>query len=452
MLPRLRPRCFYDLVIEVAIVRPGPIQGGMIHPFLRRRSGEEKVSYPDSRIEKILVKTLGVPIFQEQVMELAVVAAGFTAGEADQLRRAMASWRKNKNLLAAFGSRLINGMLSNGYSKQFALSLFEQIKGFGEYGFPQSHSASFALLVYVSAWLKKHHPAAFAAGLLNSQPMGFYQPSQIVDCAKRHDVEVRAVDVNFSKWDCTLEGPGPALRLGLRLVKGLREQDGNLLAACVGQNGSYRSIKALWRDSGVRVASLRQLAKADAFTSMGLSRQRALWAIRKLRDEKLPLFDGSEEGPKEKDKLPVILPQIPAELSVLSDYRSIGLSLKAHPLSFLRPALSQRGAVTSYDLRHNDGLQKGARVSVAGLVTVRQRPSTARGIIFMTIEDETGSANLIVKPEVLRRYINEVCDSVIVFVSGRLQRAYDVVNVVVEEVADWSNALPGFGTQSRDFR
>ncbi len=330
MLPRLRPRCFYDLVIEVAIVRPGPIQGKMVHPYLRRRNGEEPVTYPDERVKEVLGKTLGIPLFQEQAMRLAIVGAGFTPDEADQLRRAMAAWKRKGNQIEKFGTRLIEGMISRGYPLEFAERCFEQIKGFSDYGFPESHAASFALLVYVSAWLKRHYPAAFGAALINSQPMGFYAPAQIVRDAQEHGVKIRPVDVNYSQWDCTLQdrhAPGtgtppeqvrrdeggesssrepkasawgkdaPSLRLGMRLVKGLREDEANAISQAVDRYGSFTSIERLWRTSSVRIATLRALARADAFGSMGLDRQAALWEIRRLRDDELPLFDGGRHAP-----------------------------------------------------------------------------------------------------------------------------------------------------------
>ncbi|MCC6953508.1 MAG: error-prone DNA polymerase, partial [Deltaproteobacteria bacterium] len=321
MLPRLRPRTFYDLVIEVAIVRPGPIQGGMVHPYLRRRAGKESVTFPDERVKKVLERTLGVPIFQEQAMELAVVACGFTPGEADELRRAMASWRKDKNRLKTFKKKIFDGMRRNGYSEQYAAQFFEQICGFGEYGFPQSHAASFALLVYVSSWLKCHHPAVFAAALLNSQPMGFYQPAQIVDDARRHGVSILAVDVGASEWDCTLEGTPPALRLGMRQVRGLREEEGRQIAAKREQVGPFATLETLWRKAHVRVSSLRKLAQADAFGSLGFSRQKALWRIRRFRDEELPLFQNL--AIEERDPP---LPEPPPLLEVVRDYQAIQLS------------------------------------------------------------------------------------------------------------------------------
>ena len=307
MLPRLKPRCYYDLVIEVAIVRPGPIQGDMVHPYLRRRNGEETPFYFDETVKNVLERTLGVPLFQEQAMSLAVEAAGFTPGEADQLRRAIGAWKARGNKLAHFGERIMNGMVQRrGYPREFAERCFEQIKGFSGYGFPESHAASFALLVYASSWLKKHRPAAFAAALINSQPMGFYQPAQIVRDAKEHGIEVRPIDVNRSQWDCTLESAEgrPAIRLGMRLVKGLQEPEASRIAETVAELGSFASLTTLWRRTGVKTGSLRALAAADAFGSMDLSRQAALWAIQSLSDEKLPLFDAIVQPSTAPEYLP----------------------------------------------------------------------------------------------------------------------------------------------------
>ncbi len=450
MLPRLRPKCFYDLVVEVAIVRPGPIQGGMVHPYLRRRNGQEAVEYPSKGVEKILKSTLGVPIFQEQVMELSIVAAGFTPGESDQLRRAMASWKRSQNKLLAFRSKLIRGMLQRGYSKEYAERVFQQIQGFGEYGFPQSHAASFALLVYVSSWFKCHHPALFAAALLNSQPMGFYRPAQIVDDAKRHGVEVRTVDVNHSSWDCSLEytttkergDEKPALRLGMRLVRGMSRIEADRIAAARSIHRSFDSIVSLWRKSEARVSSLQLLARADAFQSLGLNRQQALWAIRKLRDEPLPLFEqiahqskGAQQS-KTTQLSNYALPAFSDKQQVVHDYKLIGLSLKAHPMSFLRLPLAARGTRTCYEVRFDRSCAHGLRIATAGLVLVRQRPMTASGVVFVTIEDETGTANIIVKPNFFEQYRDIISDSTFLFVTGRVQREGEVVHVVLETAED----------------
>jgi DNA polymerase III alpha subunit len=407
MLPRLRPRCFYDLVIEVAIVRPGPIQGDMVHPYLRRRNGEEEVTYPSEAVRKVLAKTLGVPLFQEQAMALAIVAAGFTPGDADKLRRAMAAWKRKGNQIVQFGRRLVAGMVERGYEREFAERCFKQIQGFSEYGFPESHAASFAHLVYVSCWLKKHHPAAFAAALINSQPMGFYAPAQIIRDAKDHGVEVRPVDVNASTWDCTLEDAGaddvsPALRLGFRMIKGFRQPDADAIADAVHRLGPFDSIEALRRASAVRVAVFRRLAGADAFGSMGCDRQQALWAVRKLRDESLPMFDAVEPPPARAPET-TALPPVSLPRKVAEDYAATQLSLKAHPVSFLRDELRGEGVTEARELADEKRWPHGRRVAVAGLAICRQRPSTANGIVFMTLEDETGISNLIISPEIYQR-------------------------------------------------
>jgi error-prone DNA polymerase len=442
MLPRLRPRCFYDLVIEVAIVRPGPIQGDMVHPYLRRRSGQEPVVYPDERVRQVLGKTLGVPLFQEQAMALAIVAAGFTPGQADSLRRAMAAWKRKGDQIHRFGEMLIAGMLARGYPPEFARRCFEQIKGFSEYGFPESHAASFALLVYVSGWLKHHHPAAFAAALLNSQPMGFYAPAQIVRDARDHGVSVLPVDVNHSDWDCTLEGPpnAPAIRLGLRLARGLAHADARRIADAVRRSGAAPSVDALRRASGVGIACLRTLAAADAFRSMGLDRQGALWAVRRLRDEPLPLFDALP-GPH-PDEPPVPLPSIPLARTIRSDYHATGLSLKAHPLSLVRSRLDELKVTPARNLRDAAITPAGLDVRVAGLVLVRQRPGTASGIVFMTIEDDTGVANLILYSDIYQRFRREARHSLAVLATGRVERQGDVVHVMVRRIADLRHSVP----------
>jgi len=443
MLPRLRPRCFYDLVVEVAIVRPGPIQGGMVHPYLRRRQGLEPVTYPDERIKNILHRTMGVPIFQEQVMELSVVAAGFTPGESDQLRRAMASWKKDANALLKFEYKLKHGMKDNGYSEQFAQQVFDQIKGFGEYGFPQSHSASFALLVYASAWIKCYYPAHFAAGLINSLPMGFYQPAQLVQDAKNHGVEVREVDVNFSSWNCSLEGR-KVLRLGMRLVRTLREEEADKISKAVKLHGRFNSVLTLWRASRVRVDTLRHLAAADAFRSMGLDRQAALWEIKKLRDERLPLFEGRED--KEE---PVKLPALAEQLHVLRDYRSVGLSLKAHLMSFIRGVMDKHRVKTIEEFRV---APNRSRIAIAGMVLLRQAPGTAHGTIFMTVEDETGMANAIIWPTVRDQFRDSILDATFLVISGKVQRESDVLNLIAEEFLDISSFYSDMDSYSRDFR
>ncbi|HIQ21721.1 MAG TPA: error-prone DNA polymerase, partial [Planctomycetes bacterium] len=421
MLPRLRPRRFYDLVIEVAIVRPGPIQGNMVHPYLRRRNGQEPVTYPNDAVRQVLEKTLGVPLFQEQAMRLAVVAAGFTPGEADQLRRAMGAWRR-PGLIDQFRRKLIDGMLARGMSREYAEAIFRQIRGFGDYGFPESHAASFALLVYVSAWLKHHYQAAFTAALLNSQPMGFYAPAQLVRDARRHGVQVRPVDVNFSHWETTLETEPqpagrhshgqPAIRLGLHMLQGFRQDHGGWIVEAR-RDGPFRSLDDFTRRTRLGRAVTSRLARAGAFASLGLDRRQALWDALAQSTERLPLFDqspGCGEGagggemrqgvPRRSGRTTVnMLPRMSPAEEMLADYRSTGLSLKAHPMQFLRRQLESQGVVPAARLSR---IPNGRPVRVAGIVLVRQRPGTAGGITFVTLEDETGQANLIVRPDVWR--------------------------------------------------
>ena len=472
MLPRLRPRCYYDLVIEVAIVRPGPIQGKMVHPYLKRRKGEAPVEYASPEIERVLGRTLGVPLFQEQAMSLAVVAAGFTPGEADQLRRAMASWKRSGDAIRRFEHKLIGGMIDRGHTPEFARQVFTQISGFSGYGFPESHAASFALLVYASAWLKRHHPAAFAAALLNSQPMGFYQPAQIVRDARDHGVEVRGVDVLESGWDCELESQegqrdkgtegqreegrrsraglslcpsvpsslcpssswgahGPALRLGMRLVKGLAREDADKIAAAVREHGRFRDVARLWRVSGCRASALRRLAGADAFASMGLTRQRALWTLARLSDERLPLFEAAGLADPHTPEASAPLPAIPAADQTAGDYHATGLSLKAHPVSFLRDRLDAEGVLRARDLA---SAPDRSPARVAGIVLVRQRPGTASGIVFITVEDETGAANLIVRPKVYERFRRAARHSPMIVCAGRVERQGQVVHIVARTI------------------
>ncbi|HEY4135787.1 MAG TPA: OB-fold nucleic acid binding domain-containing protein [Alphaproteobacteria bacterium] len=423
MLPRLKPRCFYDLVIEVAIVRPGPIQGDMVHPYLRRRDKKEAVDYPSEELREVLGRTLGVPLFQEQAMKIAIVAAGFTPSEADQLRRAMAAFRR-AGTIQLFGEKLVAGMIERGYSADFADRCFKQIEGFGEYGFPESHAASFALLVYVSAWLKCHYPAAFAAAILNSQPMGFYAPAQLVRDACEHAVEARPPDINHSLWDCTLEPAtteGLALRLGLRLVKGAHVAE--LSKLLENRGNGYMTLTALWRRSGVLPTTLERLADADAYQSLGLSRRQALWNVKALAPKPLPLFAavGEEEIPEEHE---VALPVMAALEEVAEDYRALSLSLKAHPVSFLRDVFTDEGVVTNARLAE---LPSERYVTVSGLVLIRQRPGTASGVIFMTIEDETGVANLVVWTDVFERFQQAVLTGQLVVVRGRLQHEGAVI-------------------------
>ncbi len=448
MLPRLRPRSYYDLVIEVAIIRPGPIQGDMVHPYLRRRAGEEEVTYPSAEVEGVLKRTLGVPIFQEQVMQLAIVAAGFTPGEADQLRRAMAAW-KRKGGLGHFEERLINGMRERGYGEEFARRIFQQILGFGEYGFPESHAASFALLVYVSAWLKRHEPAAFAAALINSQPMGFYAPSQIVQDAQRHGVEVRAVDVRTSDWDCTLEplaggSPDPALRLGLRLVKGLAEEAAQRLVAARGkrQGAGFDSAQQLAEQAGLDRRAMGCLAAAGALTGLGGHRHRAAWQVAGL-ETPLPVL------PEVRIAEGIPLLRAPREgEDIVADYAHTGLTLRRHPIALLRDHLGARGFVDAARLRE---LPNGSTVRTAGLVITRQRPGSAEGVTFVTLEDEHGSINIIVWLDVATRQRQALIGSRLMGVAGKLQREGEVMHVIAHRLADLSRWLGRLRSTSRDF-
>jgi error-prone DNA polymerase len=429
MLPRLRPESFYDLVIEVAIVRPGPIQGGMVHPYLRRRRGLEPVMYPSEDVKRVLERTLGVPIFQEQVMELAMVAAGFTPGEADRLRRSMAAWKKRGGL-QHFEEKLKQGMARNGYSAQFADALYRQILGFGEYGFPESHSASFALLVYVSAWLKCHHPAAFCAGLLNSQPMGFYAPSQLVQDARRHGVEVRPADVNASDWDCTLEGG--ALRLGLRMVSGLSEAEGRRVAA----GRPYRSIFEL----NLNRKDLRSLAAAGALQSLAGHRRLAHWAAAGAQ-RRAPLDAPAAE------RMPELAPPREGE-EIVADYASLGLTLGRHPLALLRSRLQKQKLMRADELH---ALPHGSTAATAGLVTCRQRPDTASGVIFVTLEDETGNVNVVVWKSLSEQQKPVLLGSRLLAVHGVIERDGDVVHLVARRLEDCSRLLGRLAAASRDF-
>ncbi|HVM85656.1 MAG TPA: error-prone DNA polymerase [Candidatus Binatia bacterium] len=442
MLPRLKPRKLYDLTIEVAIVRPGPIQGDMVHPYLRRREGREAVEYQKPELKAVLEKTLGVPLFQEQAMKIAMVAANFTADEADGLRRAMATFRHNGDVIK-YRDRLIGGMVKNGYTRDFAERCFKQIEGFGNYGFPESHAASFALLAYISAWLKCHHPAIFAAALLNSQPMGFYAPAQIVRDAIEHGVEVRPVDVNLSDWDCTVEQReerGLALRLGFRQGKGVSEAE---IAKLVAARGSgYRNAAQLWRRAGLEARTLTRLAEADAFRSLELDRRQALWAVKGLGEAPLPLFAAPEAATPEAVDDGAGLPEMPLSQHVIEDYRALQLSLKRHPLGFLRARLAKRGVIATDRLA---AAKNGARVRIAGLVLVRQRPGTASGVIFMTLEDETGIANLVVWNHMFQRFRRTVMTAKLVGCEGKLQvegkPPHQVIHVVAERLVDLTALL-----------
>ncbi len=560
MLPRLRPRCFYDLVIEVAIVRPGPIQGDMVHPYLRRRRGDEVVDHPDEEIRRVLDRTLGVPLFQEQAMALAMVAAGFSPGEADELRRALAAWKRPGNSIDEFRRRLIEGMRSRGYDRNFAEQVFERIRGFSGYGFPESHAASFALLVYVSAWLKCRQPAAFTAALLDSQPMGFHAPAQLVRDARDHGVRVRRVDVARSGWRSRLErdrsttdpclsslsipsnlpgtsdlsevpnlsgmmngpaaareiatdsgasargtsrasaegngcdgvadavraSPGtaasgvstarlrvdqPAIRLGMQMVRGLAEEDAMAIADTVDRHGPPASIEALWSRSGVGASALRRLAAAEAFGSLGLDRSQSLWQVRALPKRRTTslwitsdgsdTFDGSSTSDR-ADTVDVRLPKVPRLRRVALDYGATGLSLRDHPMACLRPLLEPRGVRVSASLADAALVEDGEIVSVAGLVVCRQRPSTAKGTVFMTIEDETGIANLIVRPKVWARCRRAGRHATALTAHGRLQRREGVVQVIVRSLEDLGSdlasldrrdeAATSLAGRARDFR
>ena len=510
MLPRLRPREFYDLVIEVAIVRPGPIQGDMVHPYLRRRGGKEPVEFPSDELRQVLGKTLGVPLFQEQAMKIAIVGAGFPPDEADRLRRAMATFKRNGEI-HLFRDKFIAGMVARGYAREFATRCFSQIEGFGTYGFPESHAASFALLVYVSAWIKCFHPAVFACALLNSQPMGFYAPAQIVRDAREHGVEVLPVDVNRSEWDCTLEHctsgiasfethdayPAPsgylALRLGFRQIKGFSEADAARLVGARGEG--YPDAATLWRRSGLSRLALERLASADALRSLNhtgtLDRRQGLWALKALGEAPLPLFAAQDAvipgrgaaaspepmhtdnkdfvevgalnfdrpyscGPgflatreprndreKNETRAASLLPAMPLGEHVVEDYASIGLSLKRHPLAFLRAELAREGIVTAAELATMPNQSKTGerRVAIAGLVLIRQRPGSAKGVIFVTLEDETGIANLIVWPPILERFRRTVLGATLLYCRGRLQREEGVIHVVAEDLKDLTPRL-----------
>jgi error-prone DNA polymerase len=444
MLPRLKPRCYYDLVIEVAIIRPGPIQGDMVHPYLRRRNGEEVVDYPSEEVKGVLQRTLGVPIFQEQVMALAVVAAGFTPGEADRLRRAMAAW-KRRGGLGPFEDKLIDGMRRRGYSEEFARQIFRQIEGFGEYGFPESHSASFALLVYVSCWLKCHTPAAFACALLNSQPMGFYSASQLVQDLRRHGAEVRGVDINHSGWDCSLErgeDGAAVLRLGFRMVKGLSEEAGRAIAENRGTQG-YTSTQQLMEKAGLDRRELEALASAGALKTLEGHRHQARWAVAGVekpgglfasmdRFEAAPLLRRPTEGQ-----------------NIIADYRSVGLTLERHPMYLVRHRLDRYRYVQAKRLRD---MASGQGISVAGLVITKQRPGTASGVTFVTLEDETGHINLVVWKHVAERDRAALLNARLLGVRGELQIEANVIHVIARKLIDHSPMLGDLEVKSRDFR
>jgi error-prone DNA polymerase len=457
MLPRLKPADFYDLVIEVAIVRPGPIQGDMVHPYLRRRQGKEEVNYPSLELKKILGRTLGVPLFQEQAMRIAIVAGGFRPGEADELRRAMATFKRT-GTIGNYRQRMIDGMVGNGYDRDFAERCFKQIEGFGEYGFPESHAASFALLVYASCWFKTFYPDVFCAAILNAQPMGFYQPAQLVRDARDHGVDICEVDVNHSVWDCTLEqsafdpsrilerhasmrgviGTAHAVRLGFRQIKGLSEERMEVLVARRGDG--YRSVRDVWLRSGLDVGEIERLAQADAFRSIGLDRRSALWEVRALDGrsaaEKLPLFDRPSLSLRELEP-ETKLPKMPLGEHVVHDYRALGLSLKEHPVAFLRDRLDRAGVTPNARL---PSVRDGRRVSVAGLVLVRQRPGKGNAI-FLTLEDEKSIANVIIWPRVFDRFRSVVMGARFIRVTGKLQHESDVIHIVADRIEDLTSWL-----------
>jgi error-prone DNA polymerase len=463
MLPRMKPRTFYDLVIEVAIVRPGPIQGDMVHPYLRRREGLEPVHYPKPELERVLGKTLGVPLFQEQAMQVAIACAGFTPSEADQLRRSMATFKFTGGV-SHFKDKLIEGMVARGYARDFAERTFSQIEGFGSYGFPESHAASFALIAYASSWLKCHHPDVFCCALLNAQPMGFYAPAQIVRDAREHGVEVRPVCIDASRWDCTLESTRPeetpsatagkpafAVRLGLRMAKGLANAHG---AAIVEHRADapYGSVEALWRRAGVPVAALERLAEADAYRSLGLDRREALWAIRGLAPEALPLFaaaDRDHAPEPEVSEPPVELAPMTEGREVVEDYHSVGLSLRRHPVAFLRDELRRQGMMPCADLA---SVRDGRRLSVAGIVLVRQKPGSAKGVMFVTVEDETGIGNLVIWPSLFERQRRLVLSAGMIACHGKVQREGEVIHVVADRLTDLSHLLRSVGQRGFTLR
>jgi len=446
MLPRLRPESFYDLVIEVAIVRPGPIQGDMVHPYLRRRRGEEPVSYPSDAVRAVLERTLGVPIFQEQVIKLAMVAAGFSPGEADRLRRSMAAWKRHGGL-GHFEQRLVDGMRARGYGEEFARRIFQQILGFGEYGFPESHAASFALLVYVSAWLKCHEPAAFLCATLNSQPMGFYAPAQLVQDARRHGVSVRPVDVSHSEYDCSLEPDGMntnavSVRLGLRMVKGLSRAGAQRLVAARNET-AFTSVPDLARRAGLQHRDLDALASAAALTGLAGHRHRARWAVAGV-EPALPLLAAAQVH----EAAPLLRRPGEGE-DIVADYAGIGLSLGRHPLALLRGRLRRRRCLSIEEVMQG---RHGDRVHTAGLVTCRQSPGSASGVIFVTLEDEGGTLQVIVWPKLAARQRRELLQAQLLGVAGELQRDGAVVHLVAHQLHDYSDDLGALEIRSRDFR
>ena len=460
MLPRLKPRSYYDLVIQIAVVRPGPIQGDMVHPYLNRRNGTENITYPSKDVREVLERTLGVPIFQEQVMQLAIVAAGFSGGEADQLRRAMAAWKRQDGL-EPYKDRLIDGMLTRGYKLEFAKQLFKQIKGFGDYGFPESHSASFALIAYVSSWLKYYHPAAFCCALLNSQPMGFYMPSQLINDAKRHSVEILPIDINRSYLDSTLEYEDTferidsydsvtskiAIRIGFRMVKGL-SQDASLNIVKARQAGKFSNIQELIFRSGINKRDLESLAAADALRALSGDRHRAFWqasAIDKITDNS---FFADQGFFKSDFGVDVLLPTVSEEENILSDYASAGFTLRAHPIALFRKHLNYYQVTSASELSN---IGNRVSVKVVGLVTCRQRPMTAAGVTFLTLEDESGFINVVVWPGIGERLRAVVRQSTLMGVTGQIQENEGVIHLIAKELVDLSHWLGTLESYSRDF-
>ncbi|WP_457584497.1 error-prone DNA polymerase [Ensifer canadensis] len=457
MLPRMKPRTFYDLVIQVAIVRPGPIQGDMVHPYLRRREGKEPVEYPTPELEVVLGKTLGVPLFQESAMRVAMTCAGFTGGEADQLRKSMATF-KFPGGVSKFKDKLVGGMVKNGYSPEFAEKTFSQLEGFGSYGFPESHAASFALIAYASSYVKCHFPDAFCAALINSQPMGFYAVAQIVGDARKHRVEIRPVCINRSRWDCTLEPiegdeRRHAVRLGMRLVRNLAVADvARIVAARADQ--PFDSVDDMWRRAGVPAASLVELAEADAFLpSLKLLRRDALWAIKALRDEPLPLFAAAAEREMktvvEQQEPDVSLRQMSEGHNVIKDYSHIGLTLRQHPIAFLRKDLTPRGIITCEEAM---AAHDGRWLMTAGLILVRQKPGSAKGVMFLTIEDETGPANVVVWPKLFERSRRVVLGSSMMAINGRIQREGEVVHLIAQQLFDLTGDLSSLAGRDEALR
>jgi error-prone DNA polymerase len=449
-IPLMAPRTFYDLVIQVAIVRPGPIQGDMVHPYRRRRNGEEAVTYPTPELRRVLEKTLGVPLFQEQAMRVAIECAGFTASEADLLRRAMATFKLTGGV-SHFRDKLIEGMVSRGYERDFAEKTFKQIEGFGSYGFPESHAASFALIAYASSWMKCHHPDVFCAALLNAQPMGFYAPAQIVRDARQHSVEIRPIDVNQSRWDCTLEPTNRtylAVRLGLRMVRGLANDDGAAIVAARGDQ-PFTSVEDIQRRAGVGRGALDRIGDADGFTALGATRREGLWEVKGLGPAALPLFAAADEraGRLQREAIEPIVPLAPMGegAEVVEDYRASGLSLRAHPLAFLRDELRARKMISCEELQT---VKDGRWVNLAGVVLVRQKPGSAKGVMFITLEDETNVANLVVWTKVFEANRRTVLGASMMGVRGQVQREGEVIHVIAQRLDDLSPLLASVGNRA----